>query len=99
MMSFALVHSFYSVTERNCRFTYHLFYHILSVTLRAPLEGVNMTRVALTVLSQIAFANYNSLCIFLTIHNKEISIKFVATTQNIRYVKTPTKLIYSSLRI
>ena len=42
-----------------------------------------MTRVALTVLSQIAFANFESLRIFLTVNNKEIFNKFVATTHNI----------------
>ena len=58
-----------------------------------------MTRVALTVLSQIAFTNFESLRIFLTVHNKEIFNKFVATTHNISYVITTTKLIYSFLRI
>ena len=58
-----------------------------------------MTRVVLTVLSPIASANLESLRIFLTVHNKEIFNKFVATTHNISYVITTTKLIYSFLRI
>ena len=58
-----------------------------------------MTRVALAVLSQIAFENFESLCIFMAVHNKEIFNKFVATTRNISCVITTTELIYSSLRI
>ena len=78
MMSFALVHNFPSISGINCPFTYHLFYHILSGTFRVPLGRVNMTRVALTVLSQKAFAKFESLCIFLTVNIKEIFNKFVA---------------------
>ena len=80
MMSFALVHNFPQLIGINWPFTYHLFYHILSGTFRVPLGRVNVTRVALTVLSQIAFANVESLCIFLTVHIKEIFNKFVAKT-------------------
>ena len=80
MMSFALVHNFPSISGINCPFTYHLFYHILSGTFRVPLGRVNVTRVALTVLSQIAFANFEPLCIFLAVHIKEIFNKFVAKT-------------------
>ena len=83
MLSFALVHNFSSVIGINCPFTYHLFYHILSATFGAPLGRVNVTRVALIVLSQIVFENFDSLCILLKVHNKEIFNKFVATTHNI----------------
>ena len=64
-------------------FPYHLFYHILCATFRFLLRRVNITRVALTVLSHVAFANLESLCIFLTVHNKEFFNKFVATTHDI----------------
>ena len=80
MMSFALVHNFPSLIGINCPFTYHLFYHILSGTFRVPLGRVNVTKVALTVLRQIAFAHFEPLCIFLTVHIKEIFNKFVAKT-------------------
>ena len=85
-MSLALVHNFPAVTRLICPIICHLFYHILFATFRALLGNVNMTRVALTILSQIAFPNFDSLCIFLTVHNKEIFNKFVATTYNISYV-------------
>ena len=97
MMSFALVHHFPSVIRINCPFTYHLFYRILSGTFHVLFGRVNGTRVALTVLSQIPFVNFESLCIFLTKHIKEIFNKFVAKTHNLCYVTTITKLIYSSL--
>ena len=78
MMFFALVHNFPSLIGINCPFTYQSFYHILSGTFRIPLGRVNVTMVALIVLSQVAFANFESLCIFLTVHIKEIFNKFVA---------------------
>ena len=63
-------------------FTYHLLYHIVSATFRAPLERVNMIRVALAILSQIAFVNSDTLYIFLTAHNKEVLNKYIATTRH-----------------
>ena len=98
MMSFALAHIFPSVIGINCPLTCHLFYHILSATSRAPLRTVNVTRVELIILSQLAFESLDSLCIFLKVPNKEMFNKFVATA-HMRYVITATKLIYSSLRI
>ena len=59
-----------------------------------------MTRVALTILSRIAFANFDTLYIFLTAHNKDILSKYIATTRrNISYVITTTKSMYYSLGI
>ena len=86
IISFALVHNFPSVIGLKCPLRYHLFDDILSATFYAPLGRVNMARVALTVLRWIAFANFDSLCIVLTVHNKETFNKFVVTTHNLSYV-------------
>ena len=95
LMSFALVHNFLSVIGQMCPLTYHFFHNILSTTFHILFGRVNMTRVAFPILSHIAFENFDSLCIFLTTHNKQNFNKFIATAHNISYAIT-TKLIYSS---
>ena len=69
-MLFALVHHFPSVIELICPLAYHFFHNILSGTFHALPGRVNMTRLAITIL--IAFANFDSLSIFLTAYNKQI---------------------------
>ena len=77
IMSFALVHH----NSHCANFSFHIPF-TLSHCLRNPLERVNMTRVALTILSRIAFVNFDTLYIFLATHNKEVLNKYIATTRH-----------------